>query len=60
MQISSLDSVSELRDYKKMAIKALQNIDISEELNTDYGSEYSSCNSERSKLGQLIYPGYFI
>lgn len=46
MQMSSSGSASELKEYRMIAIEAMQNIDLGEEFYIDYGSEYSSSWSQ--------------
>lgn len=48
----------ELKDYWIITIEAIQNIDIIEELNIDYGSENIFCNQKLIELRELQYPRY--
>lgn len=41
MQIGSLDSEPELRNYRIIGVKAPQNIDIGDDCRTEHDSEYS-------------------
>lgn len=60
VQMSSPDCASELKDYRKIAVNALQNKYVRKMLYSDYCSEYSFLWYEHSKLKPLQYLNWYL
>lgn len=58
VQLSSSDCASKLEEYWRVALEALQNKDIGDEMYIDYGFGYIFSNYEISTLRQLHHPRY--